>query len=298
MKQPPGLYLLAMTELWERFGFYSMQTIAVLYMTKGLYFSDHHAYMIYATFGSILYLTPVAGGYVADHYIGFQRAIMIGGSLLGIGYLTVAVPDAHIFFLGMGILVVANGLFKPNVSSIVGELYNKNDPRRDGGFTIFYMGINIGSLIPPLFIGWMIKTYGWHSGFILSACGMVISLLTFHYAKSKLGLRGALPKHSLLQRIKKLSRGEFYTIFYFMIVVLALLSFGLFYIPELTNLVLLIGSIIIISLLTIIIFRQPKSDRYRMLAAIMLIIISIGFWALYNQTFTSLMLFARADALR
>lgn len=198
-KQPRGLYLLFFTELWERFGFYTLQTIIILYMTKGLQLSDTNAYLLYGTFTSMLYLTPVVGGYLADRYLGFQRAIIVGGILLTVGYLLTAIPNDQFFFLGLSVIIVANGLFKPNVSSIVGELYRQGDPRRDGGFTLFYMGMNLGSLIPPLITGWIVATYGWHAGFLLAAFGMFIGLIAFLVGRRRLRSSGVMPATSPLR---------------------------------------------------------------------------------------------------
>ena len=149
--QPKGLYSLFFTEAWERFGFYMVQTILVLYLSKGLQYSDTASYLLYGAFSSMLYLTPIVGGYIADRYIGFRQSIILGAILFAIGYAIMSIQSQTALFLGLSIVVLGNGFFKPNVSSIVGDLYpNSEDPRRDGGFTIFYMGINIGSLIPPL----------------------------------------------------------------------------------------------------------------------------------------------------
>ncbi len=289
-RQPKGFSLLFFTELWERFGFYTLQTIIILFMIKGLTLSDDYAYLLYGTFSSMLYLTPVIGGYLADRYLGFQRSIIIGGVLLTIGYLLTAIPSNAFFFLGLSVVIVANGLFKPNVSSIVGDLYKANDARRDGGFTLFYMGINIGSLIPPLIAGWMVAHWGWHSGFLLAALGMFIGLITFILGRSRLRAIGALPPASPLR-----DRGEalrFYTLFYTGIVVIVGLMLLLFKFPRETDILLAIASILILLFVVYLLLRQKKTERNRLLACLILILISIGFWALYNQTFTSLMLYA------
>jgi POT family proton-dependent oligopeptide transporter len=141
--QPKGLYLLCFTELWERFGFYMVQTILILYMSKALLYSDADSYLLYGAFSSLVYLTPVIGGFLADRYIGFRQSILIGAIFLAIGYAVMSLEDRPALFLGLSLVVIGNGFFKPNVTSIVGDLYQADDPRREGGFTIFYMGINI-----------------------------------------------------------------------------------------------------------------------------------------------------------
>jgi POT family proton-dependent oligopeptide transporter len=289
-KQPQGLYLLFFTELWERFGFYTLQTIIILYMTKKLMMTDDKAYLLYGTFTSMLYLTPAIGGYLADRYLGFQRAIIIGGVLLAAGYLLTAIPSDEWFFVGLSVIIIANGLFKPNVSSIVGDLYRSGDPRRDGGFTLFYMGINIGSLIPPLITGVLVSKYGWHSGFLLAAVGMGIGLVTFVAGKSRLRSFGGLPPMSPLHH-----RGEaltFYTVFYIAIVACIGALLFLFRFPAETDLILAIASLVILLIVIYFLLKEKPAQRNKMIACLVLILISVGFWAIYNQTFTSLMLYA------
>lgn len=289
-QQPKGLYLLFFTELWERFGFYTVQTIIVLYMTKALHFSDQRADLLYAAFSSLLYITPVIGGYIADRYLGFQRSIQLGGIIFVIGYFCTAFAQPTIFFVGLSIVIIANGLFKPNVSSIVGELYQENDPRRDGGFTLFYMGINIGALIPPLFAGWAVTHYGWHSGFFLAAVGMLIGLIYFTRAKKILGSAGAAPKsHFQTAKDKK-----FFNIwFYPMLGIGVVLCYLAFQFPAMTTNLVGIVALILILVIVRFLFKEPEQkSRQKMLASLILIAISVVFWALYNQTFTSLTLFA------
>lgn len=149
LRQPKQLYLLFFTELWERFGYMSLQTVFVLYLTHVFHFSDNTSYLLLGAFGAFQWLTPMPGGYLADKFLGFQRAIIIGGVILALGYLACAIPTHTWFLAGLTLLVIGNGFFKPNVSSIVGTLYEPGDSRRDSGFTIFYMGINLGTLIPP-----------------------------------------------------------------------------------------------------------------------------------------------------
>ena len=289
-KQPRGLYLLFFTELWERFGFYTLQTIIILYMTKALLLTDSKAYLLYGAFSSMLYLTPVIGGYVADKYLGFQRSIMIGGVLLTIGYLITAVPGNAFFFLGLSVIIVANGLFKPNVSSILGDLYRPGDPRRDGGFTLFYMGINIGSLLPPLFTGYLVNHYGWHSGFLVAAFGMAIGLVTFIFGRSRLRSCGALPPMSPLHDSKEAL--SFYALFYLIVLLAIGAMMFLFHFPGETDLLLAVASIAILLVVIYFLLKEKPSQRNKMIACLILILISVGFWAVYNQTFTSLMLYA------
>lgn len=288
IQHPRGLYLLFFTELWERFGFYTLQTIIILYMTKALFMQDTDANLLYAAFSALLYLTPTIGGYLADKYLGFQRAISLGGILFILAYLVCAMNEKFFFFLGLSLLVCANGLFKPNVSSIVGELYEKNDPRRDGGFTLFYMGINIGALIPPLIAGVLVTQYGWHAGFILAAAGMALGQITFMLGKKHLNNKGAYPKSNPQQKLTY----RFYGLFATGILLCIALCMLAFQHPKVTSVMIELATVGVIGLVLFYLCKQPMAQRKKMFAALLLIAISVAFWSLYNQAFTSLMLFA------
>ena len=289
--QPKGLYLLFFTELWERFGFYMVQTILVLYMSKGLGYTDGGAYLLYGAFTSMLFLTPVVGGYIADRLIGFSQSIIIGGLLFILGYGIMAFESEKALFLGLSIVIIANGFFKPNVSSLVGELYHTGDPRRDGGFTIFYMGINLGALMPPLFAGAIVSAYSWSFGFSIASLGMAISLLTFVFGKKKLGPIGGMPTVSPLHK-SKVMKTIFYLGLFSAICLLILLFQILFHYPKEADIILIFASIAIFMAVLFFLFKESPHQRKRLFACLILILISVGFWAFYNQTFTSLMLFA------
>ena len=286
---PKGLYLLCFSELWERFGFYMVQTILILYMSKGLSYSDADAYLLYGAFSSMLFLTPVIGGYIADRYIGFKQSISIGAVLLAIGYAIMSLQDRPALFLGLSVVVIGNGFLKPNVSSIVGDLYEAEDPRRDGGFTIFYMGINIGALIPPLFAGALVAAYTWGSGFMVASVGMVISLLTFIAGRKRIREYGQVPATSPLHHGSK-------AMFYFLLCIGMFVAIGLmqllFLFPKEANLTLIAASLAIVGSVLFFLFKERPEQRNKLFACLILILISVGFWAIYNQTFTSLMLFA------
>jgi POT family proton-dependent oligopeptide transporter len=289
--QPKELYWLCFIELWERFGFYTIQTILILYLTKQLVFSDEKANILYAAFNSLLYITPVIGGYVADRYLGFRHAVGLGGILLVVGYSLTALPSPSWFLLGLSLVVAAQGLFKPNVSSIVGDLYAPTDPRRDGGFTLFYMGINIGAFIPPLITGWAITHFGWHSGFLLAAAGMLVGVITFTLASKRFLKLGAVPINSPLKKSTK-SRLGFITLLGAGIILCTFLTRLALAYPQISNVVVEITGVGLGLLLLSFLLKQTAVERRKLLAVILLIIISVGFWALYNQTFTSLTLFA------
>ncbi len=290
--QPKGLYLLFSTELWERFGFYTIQAILILYMTKALGYTDYKANLLYATYSSLLYLTPIIGGYLADRFLGFQRAIMIGGVFSALGYICAAIPNEKVFFVGLSILMCANGLFKPNVSSIVGDLYAPGDPRRDGGFTIFYMGINIGALVPPLIAGSLVTHYGWHVGFLMAAAGMVLGLIIFSIGRKRLSLAGKIPTTSPLNKSNIPAKIRFEVFFYLGFIITVALCVLAFQYPQTTVWIVEAAAVITALIVIYFLYKEPTENRNKMWASLILTAISIGFWALYNQTFTSLTLFA------
>ncbi|EGR0060957.1 TPA: MFS transporter [Vibrio vulnificus] len=218
---PRGLFLLFGTELWERFSYYAMRAILVLYLTDttingGLGWSTKDALDLYGTYTGLVYITPLIGGYLADNYLGQRRSILVGGALMAIGQFTLALPaDAlglgslHTFYLGLALLIAGNGLFKPNISTMVGDLYQEGDNRRDGAFTIFYMGINLGALIAGVVSGSVTTEFGWKAGFVAAGIGMLISLvMQMALAQSWLGDIGREPAAKRDLAIKKSAQKE------------------------------------------------------------------------------------------
>ncbi|MGR5518043.1 peptide MFS transporter [Vibrio harveyi] len=218
---PRGLFLLFGTELWERFSYYAMRAILVLYLTDttmngGLGWSTKDALDLYGIYTGLVYITPLIGGYLADNYLGQRRSILIGGALMAIGQFTLAMPaDAlglgalHTFYLGLALLICGNGLFKPNISTMVGDLYQEGDNRRDGAFTIFYMGINLGALIAGVVSGSVTTEFGWKAGFVAAGIGMLISLvMQMTFAQAWLGDIGRVPAAKRDLAIKKSSQKE------------------------------------------------------------------------------------------
>ncbi len=290
-RQPKGLYLLFFTEMWERFGFYTLQTIIVLYMSQALLYSDEKTYLLYGAFGSLIYFTPVVGGYLADRFIGFQRSILIGGILYIIGYILTSLPYEKAFFLGLSTVILANGFFKPNVSSLLGELYQREDSRRDSGFTIFYMGINIGSMMPPLIMGFLVSRYGWHWCFLLASLGMGLGMIIFLMGKTSLGMKGDVPATSPIHKSPSAKRK-----LYLWLTCGTLLSvfilYNVFYFPKEADFIMIAAAILIVTHLMRVMLRENPESRRNMLACLILMFISVIFWAFYSQMYTSLMLFA------
>jgi POT family proton-dependent oligopeptide transporter len=177
---PVGLYTLFFAEMWERFSFYGMRALLVLYMIKDFMAkSDKEAYAVYGAYTALVYATPFIGGMLADRLLGMRRAVILGGLLMAAGHLLMTVRDETAFYYALALLIVGNGFFKPNISTIVGTLYPAGSPRRDGGFTIFYMGINLGAALAPLICGFVGERYGWHYGFGLATVGMLTGVAVF-----------------------------------------------------------------------------------------------------------------------
>jgi POT family proton-dependent oligopeptide transporter len=195
---PKGLYLLFTTEMWERMSYYGMRAIMVLFLTSksgGFGWSDADALSLYGTYTGLVYLTPVVGGWLADRYLGQRKALYIGGILMMIGQFMLAMPGLASFYTGLGLLIVGNGFFKPNISTMVGGLYPQGDSRRDSAFTIFYIGINVGAALGALVCGWLGENVGWRYGFSAAGVGMALGLISFFvFSKKLLGDVGLAPK--------------------------------------------------------------------------------------------------------
>ncbi|SEG55942.1 peptide MFS transporter [Vibrio hangzhouensis] len=213
---PRGLFLLFGTELWERFSYYAMRAILVLFLTDttingGMGWSTKDALDLYGIYTGLVYITPLIGGYIADNFLGQRKSIIIGGVLMAAGQFTLAMPAGAIglpmeqaFYLGLALLIAGNGMFKPNISTMVGDLYQEGDNRRDGAFTIFYMGINLGALLAGIISGSVTGEFGWRAGFMVAGIGMVISLvMQMTMAKSWLGDIGTVPAAARAKALNK-----------------------------------------------------------------------------------------------
>ena len=178
---PTGLFNLFFAEMWERFSYYGMRALLVFYMTKTAFlsYSDARAYTVYGAYTALVYMTPFIGGMLADRILGARIAVIIGGILMALGHLVMTIENSTTFYIALTLLILGNGFFKPNISAIVGRLYPSGSHLRDGGFTIFYMGVNLGAAMSPLLCGYVGETYGWHYGFGLATIGMMVGLAVF-----------------------------------------------------------------------------------------------------------------------
>jgi len=296
---PKGLFTLFFTEFWERFSYYGMKAILVFYMyyetTKGgLGIDEKTALAIMSIYGSLVYMSGIIGGWIADRLIGTANSVFIGGILIMLGHISLAIPgNITLFFISMVLIVLGTGLLKPNVSSIVGDIYDEKDVRRESGFSIFYMGINMGAFLSPIIVGdFGIKYGNFHMGFSIAAIGMAIGLITFAVTRKKyLGLAGSYVSNPLPKSQKK----KVFTWFGIGVLVITVLSVYLAQKGILTfnRFIALVGilGILIPTSYFIVMYRSPKTtkvERSRLLAYIPLFIASVMFWAIQEQGSTIL----------
>lgn len=302
---PKGLFYLFFAELWERFSFYGMRALLTLYMVNELFSAlenrDAVAIGIYASYGTLVYGTLVIGGLIADRILGYRRAIILGGILMSLGHLIMAIENQVFFFGALALIIMGNGFFKPNISSFVGTLYKKGDRRRDSGFTIFYMGINIGAAVAPIFCGWLAVTYGWHYGFGAAGIGMITGLLVFWKGiKDRVFAdKGLEPSPELIRKtFGGIKLGQWIPILAFLMVPLIayMISAGdvSFFLYEGT-LVSFIFKIILIGVLGYIgyvFYQVSKTERQRLVVIIFLTLFMTLFWSFYELTGSLITLFA------
>jgi len=213
-QHPDGLVTLFFTELWERFSYYGMRAILVLYLVSevdsknpGLGWSNSEAISLYGWYTALVYIACIPGGIIADKFLTSSKAVLIGGSLLCLGHLSLAIQDYLFFYLGLILIIVGVGLLKPSISTLVGSLYHQNDVSRDQGFTIFYIGINIGAFLASLLVGYVGEVLGWHYGFSLAGIGMILGQTFFYFGRNK--FKNSNPQEKKISNLqKKLDRIE------------------------------------------------------------------------------------------
>jgi len=290
LSQPKSLRILFLTEMWERFSYYGMRALLVLYLVQSQGYSAFEAMHIYAIYTGLVYLTPVIGGYLADHYLGQQKSILIGGITMMFGHLFMANPST--LNLALGLLIIGNGFFKPNISSLLGGFYLTNDARRDGGYSFFYVGINIGAFIAPLLIGYVGEVIDWHYGFVLAAVGMFMGLLHFSLNQKQIA------SDDLTQRSRVLRYKEWWQVMALALLNIPIVLLVLTLHPLLTiyqNLIWL--SIFLIVTYVVLKKRSlfqavPSHDLKRIMYIAILSLFVIFFWVGFEQAGGSLTLFA------
>ncbi len=288
---PKQLALLFFTEMWERFSFYGMRALLVLFMVHNLHYEDAKANLIYGTYTALVYLMPLFGGIAADKILGYRKAIILGGLLMALGHLILAIPEEWSFFAGMAFLISGNGFFKPNISTMVGKLYRPGDSRRDGAFSIFYMGVNLGAAIGGLICGYVGQKINWHYGFGLAGIFMVVGLITFLIGQKSLGNIGLTAKDEKGIEVSKQSQ---LAVFIGSLVIIPVFIF-LFNNYTLMGKIMFPICIVATLAMLFIAFRQDVEARNKMLTAIVLVAFSVLFWAFYEQGGGSLNLYTERN---
>ncbi|QFT76488.1 peptide MFS transporter [Erythrobacter sp. THAF29] len=290
---PKGLFLLFMAEMWERFSYYGMRALLIFYLIQHWMFAEEKAYVIYGAYTALVYIAPVVGGYLADQFIGQRKAVLFGAVLLTFGHFFMAFeggggqddPMINVFWLALALIIVGSGFLKANISVIVGQLYDRTDVRRDPAYTIFYMGINVGAATASIICGFLGQTYGWEYGFGLAGVGMLIGLIFFIIGKPLLLGKGE-PKDP-----SKIAGGKEWAIYGAGLAMVALCWAAIQY-QELVGTVLgVFGGGLVLYVLWTAVAKLPSDERDRIFAAMFLILVSIVFWALFEQAGSSLNVF-------
>ena len=303
---PRGLATLFFTEMWERFSYYGMRALLILFMTAavtgdnpGMGLTDGSAAAIYGLYTSLVYLLSLPGGWVADKLWGQQKAVFVGGSIIALGHFTMAIPTDKAFFVGLIFIVIGTGLLKPNVSTIVGELYPDGGAERDAGFSVYYMGINLGAFLGPLLVGYFGEGINWHYGFSLAGFGMILGLIQYKMGTKYLGDAGTFKPTESQEAVAAKSR-KFYLISGLSMA--AIVLFGYLVSSGVLDLTLVdiaggLGSsilvIIAVFFIYLIFFAGHNSGEKKKLILILWLFVLVAiFWAGFEQAGSSLNLFA------
>lgn len=318
---PAGLFVLFFTEMWERFSYYGMRALLVMFFTasimdEGWGWPREHAFAIFGTYTSLVYLSTLLGGYFADKKIGYRWAVVVGALLMTLGHAAMALETPFFIYTGLTLLVFGSGFFKPNMTSIISEMYKHRPEKKDGAYTIFYMGVNAGAFLGILLCGYFGEQVGWRWGFGLAGIFMLFGLLQFWFAQDifgKIGLKPALKEEVVLEvgedtQLNPFTKFELLLIAVASIVGLSwilndpvskisngeynLFDFELFGLSG-ANVMILFALVLFILLLIIRIPKYAKITRDRMLAVIFFAFVTIFFWAIFEQAPSSLTIFAR-----
>jgi POT family proton-dependent oligopeptide transporter len=290
MGHPKGLYMLFFAEMWERFSFYGMRAILVFYLVQHWLFAETDAQGVVGAYGALVYITPVLGGYLADRYLGQRKAVLFGGVLLAIGHGLMAVEgrggtdDAtiNIFWGALAFIIVGSGFLKANISVMVGQLYSRTDVRRDGAYTIFYMGINAGAAIGTLLVGYLGQKVGWGYGFGLAGIGMLSGLVVFVLGRKTLKGGG--------EPVRPLSRQTEWMLYAVGVASIAVI-WVLIQNRDIIQMLLLVSGIALLGYVLFQAFKLDKVPRERIFAILFLISLNPIFWALFEQAGGSINLY-------
>lgn len=294
---PRGLYVLFYAEMWERFSYYGMRALLILYLTRYWLFSDGKANLIYGAYTALVYIAPLLGGYLADRWLGQRKAVVYGGVVLALGHALMAVEGAQgitdpavkqadpiidVFWLALALIIVGSGFLRANISVLVGQLYRLTDVRRDGAYTIFYMGVNIGAALGTILVGYLGETLGWAWGFSLAGIGMVCGLLIFLVGRPALRGNGEPPK--------PLPRRTEYALYGVGLAAVALAWLLIRYQQMVQTLLVAVG-VAMLGYIAAVATRPPKEPRERIFGILFLVALNPIFWGIYEQAGGSLNLY-------
>lgn len=315
---PKALYTLFATEMWERFSYYGMRALLTLYLTAelangGFGLNREESLAIYAIFTGLVYLTPILGGWVADSFLGKRKTVYIGGLVMAVGQSLLAasafmvnsvdpVTRLFMFNFGLGVLIIGNGFFKPNISTIVGEFYDDNDPRKDAAFNIFYMGINLGAILGPFIAGALGENVSWGYGYLAASAGMIIGVLWLKFNERTLEQKG-LPPNSPADKFVLDGKDWRDIIIYAIALVIATLGVIFLWrmLPDnVTSIITYIGfAALVIGLgYTITKGTNGSAEWTRMIVILVLAFFNIAFWAGFEQAGGTMNLFAKENTDR
>jgi len=303
---PKALFTLFMVELWERFSYYGMRALLILYMTAdimdgGFAFDDAKAYGIYGAYGALVYLTPLVGGFFADKLVGFRKAIVWGAILMAIGQFTLFLggnENETMFYIGLAVLVVGNGFFKPNISSMIGRFYEEGDKRRDGAFTLFYMGINMGAFLAPLTCGAIGENEGWQYGFLAAGVGMAVGYLVFLWGQ-KQGVYNDVGMGPDVVVEKPIIPGISNKLFpVIATVVMIVLASTLIVYNDIVDLILVILATMVIGYLLYEASKMEKVAKQRIWVIAVLLFFTTVFWTFFELAGSALSLFTARNVDR
>lgn len=317
---PQGLFILFFTEMWERFSYYGMRALLVLFLMSaigsgGWNWSAEDALALYGTYTAMVYLTPILGGYLADKYIGYRKAVIIGAIIMTLGHVSMAIEFSHAFlYIGIGLLIIGNGFFKPNITSIISNMYKDTPEKKDGAYTIFYMGVNAGSFLGIMLCGYLGEKLGWSYGFGLAGIFMLMGMLQFYFSQKIFGNIGSKPMKYSEKVVKMDFEGDrlnpFTTFDKMLIRITSMLgliwiindplskivdfNILLFGSKNLSNYTIEIALLLFVILLISRIIRYPKITRDRMIAIVIFALLTILFWACFEQAGGSMTIFAES----
>ena len=324
---PSGLFVLFFTEMWERFSFYGMRVLLINFLTfsiigdnAGWGWSSENAGALYGTYAMLLYITPIFGGIIADKYIGYRWAVVIGALIMTLGHAAMAVDSPTMLYIGLGLLVLGTGFFKPNITSILSEMYKDNPEKKDGAYTIFYMGVNAGAFFGMMLCGYLAEKVGWHWGFGLAGVFMLLGTLQFWLAKPLFGSIGEVPNRAEVKKAEELAklstldedkRNPFTMVDKVLIVITTVIGLLYAFNDPLSKIaainlfpfklgsldgqnVMIITALIFFLILVISrLMRYTTVIRHRMIAVIVFAFFTVFFWMSFEQGASSLVIFAR-----